>query len=390
MRSLILSWNPATSFYTAEEYAKDFKSLKTKKSCEGLAVRWPVAEWKKVKVDDDFYLVRCDDNLPSGIVLKGFVLCKPYLAEDPCNKKSNTYFVDVCVEFMTHPTEGPVLPIEELESYIPDVNWRGTYPTTFLTSYQRAKLNGMMASFMHVQTCLWANSPLVYFWDEDVIPVYIADLKKAAHTCAVDIVDDAKDEATINELATLFENGAKWAHKQGKDFFYTGCFGIDFALQDIANKIDEQKVTNPDNEEEYVYSNAFAYGAYWLVRRSYYKSFFEDPMFTSQKGLTPAMFLMSMEFLVQQYAKLKDGTKICFDDLYKRTIKNTRKIQIRSLTSAFVWPQMESMYEPFLKRIQISVKLKADFPKSKDIKQGLPWYIPFIKQTKPISETLNA
>jgi len=387
MKTIIFSWNPATSFYTQKEYAEDFKYLKNKKSTDGIGLRWPVAEYKKIKPDDEFYVIRCGDDMPKGIVMQGFVMSKPYLSEDPCHKGENIYFVDVCVAFMSHPTEGPILPLQELESSISGVKWEEAYPATILSPIQRMKLDGMVARFFSIQTSIWANSPYVYNMEEDFVPDYIANLEKAAQTYAASEAEYLENEAAVNSLAKEFEDGANWARKKGKEFFYGATFKIDYELQVQIDAINEHKLATPENEESNLFYNAFAIGAYWYVRRNYYKSFYKDPMFTNQKGLTPSMFMHAMEFLIIQCVLLKDGTKLSFADLYSRTIKDTHKMQLKLLTPAFVWPQMESMYLPFAKFVQHSKKLSIEFLKSKKSETSLPWEIPFIKNSQCICPT---
>jgi len=388
MKTLIFSWNPATSFYTQKEYEEDFKYLKSmKKSTDGIGLRWPVAEYKKIKPDDEFYVIRCGEGMPEGIVMQGFVLGKPYLSEDPCHKGENTYFVDVCVAFMSHPTEGPVLPLRELESSIPSAKWSEAYPATILSPAQRMKLDGMFARFFFIQTSVWANSPYVYNMEEDLVPEHIANLKKAAQTYAASEAEYLENKVAVDTLAKEFEDGANWARKQGKEFFYGAHFRIDYALQEQIDAINEHKLATPENEESSVCYNAFSLGAYWYVRRNYYKSFFEDPIFTNQKGLTPSMFMHAMEFLTIQCVLLKDGSKLSFADLYHRTIKNTKKMHLKILTPAFVWPQMESMYLPFKKTVERSQKLIIDFLKPKNPEAVLPWEIPFIKNSQCICPT---
>ena len=135
-KTYILRWNPAISSLNLER----FKSV-CKKFPDGFNTDWSIFEYKDVKVNDYFYMVRVGKG-KTGVVWKGVITSKPYEDDDWAGEKDKKrMYVKITVYDFSKPYGKPFITTEDLKSAIPDFDWENGHSGELLTDEQAESLD---------------------------------------------------------------------------------------------------------------------------------------------------------------------------------------------------------------------------------------------------------
>jgi len=126
-KNYLLRWNPKISSFTLKNY-DDI----TSKYPDGFGLNWSVYEWEHAEQDDYFYMLRTGDD-KAGIVFRGFFTSDPFEADDWAGKGKKRHYMDLFCDEFSQPDEPPLIPLEELEKHIPEVDWRNGHSGEMLS-----------------------------------------------------------------------------------------------------------------------------------------------------------------------------------------------------------------------------------------------------------------
>ena len=135
-KTYILKWNPAISSLKMEDYRNACK-----KCPDGFEASWDIFEYKDVKVNDFFYMVRVGKG-NTGVVWKGLIISKPYEDDDWAgdNGKKRMY-VKIAVYDFSKPYKKPFISTKELKEAIPDFDWEKGHSGILLNKEQTDNLD---------------------------------------------------------------------------------------------------------------------------------------------------------------------------------------------------------------------------------------------------------
>lgn len=138
----ILEWNPEISnvkinnFYDGIDLVKDNYS------------NWSVWDWEKAKEGDMFFLIKCGQEGPTGIVQQGIFSSDPYSGEDWSGKGRPTHYIDMDVHVHIDFRKAPILTTAELEEAMPDFQWNGGHSGRMLPESLALKLEQMWGEYL--------------------------------------------------------------------------------------------------------------------------------------------------------------------------------------------------------------------------------------------------
>ena len=75
MNTFIMMWNPAISNWNMDSFELSLCHF------DEVEFNWAIYDYKKAKVGDRFFLVRCGEG-ETGIVMSGTISSRPYKGED--------------------------------------------------------------------------------------------------------------------------------------------------------------------------------------------------------------------------------------------------------------------------------------------------------------------
>ena len=136
MRTFILEWRPSISSYKMKDFNDDLHYLGYGE------FNWSVYDWKEARSGDNFYMVKCSEGC-TGIVMKGFFISEPYLADDWSGRKREVHYMDMRPTCMVHPDMCPVITTAQLEEAMPDFQWNGGHSGRLLPSEYASLLDRM-------------------------------------------------------------------------------------------------------------------------------------------------------------------------------------------------------------------------------------------------------
>ena len=129
MSTFIMRWNPCISSSKIE----DFRAAREKWPI-GFSGNWSIYEWEHAKEGDQYIMVRVGDG-PNGVVYHGEFLSDPYEDKDWAGTDKKRHYVDITIEDPCDP-DHPMITIEQLESALPEINWREGHSGQLLTDAQ--------------------------------------------------------------------------------------------------------------------------------------------------------------------------------------------------------------------------------------------------------------
>ena len=181
MNTFIMMWNPAVSNVKMVEFEKMILHF------YDLEFNWAVIDYKKAKVGDRFFMVRCGEG-NTGIVMSGFLDSKPYKGDDWSGKGREVYYVKMELGCIVHPDHEPILTTVELAKEMPNFDWNGGHSGRLLDKLYAGKLELMWEAYINKnqETFNKGEAELEKWLEEDsdkIIADYLA--KKHGQTCEV-------------------------------------------------------------------------------------------------------------------------------------------------------------------------------------------------------------
>lgn len=141
MKTFILEWRPSISGYKMEDFIEDLRYL------DYGEFNWSVFDWKKAKSGDNFYMIKCSEGC-TGIVMKGFFISEPYIADDWSGQQREVHYMDMRPTYMIHPDMCPVITTAQLEKAMPDFKWNGGHSGRELPEDYVRILDGMWEDYL--------------------------------------------------------------------------------------------------------------------------------------------------------------------------------------------------------------------------------------------------
>lgn len=117
-RSYLMRWNPAISSFTDKNYRDCVEHVHNGM----LRMDWSIYEWQEARRGDIFYMLRTGDD-KAGIVFCGQFITDPYPGDDWAGTNRRRMYVDMVCTGFVNPEDMPRIPLERLQSAIPEVDW---------------------------------------------------------------------------------------------------------------------------------------------------------------------------------------------------------------------------------------------------------------------------
>ena len=132
-RTFILFWNPQISNFKDEERSMLVEALRIGADYE---FNWAVWDWRKVRVGDRFFRLRCGMPNPQddGVIDSGYFTSEPRLGEDWSGKGREVYYAEMEFDMMIDYNHCPVLSSEKLDLRIPHFDWHGGHSGRIIES----------------------------------------------------------------------------------------------------------------------------------------------------------------------------------------------------------------------------------------------------------------
>lgn len=174
MATFILFWNPEISSYKLDEYREFISARPITYDFD-----WSVWEYRKAKVGDRFYMVRCKNkpvpgelnqygkplwepciDATTGICMAGHFSSNPWESEDWAGKGRRTFYMNMDLHYASDPDECIILSTEELMAAIPDFDWKGGHSGRMLDDASAEKLRIMFKEAVEQKKDrIWALEP---------------------------------------------------------------------------------------------------------------------------------------------------------------------------------------------------------------------------------------
>ena len=135
-RIFLLRWNPEVSNLSVDEYNQIRKEPHS-------TLCWSIWNWQEARSGDLFVMLR-DGKKNPGIIFHGVFLDEPFERESWKDGAKMEHAVKISVESPTNPILRPLVPLDELNEKIPDMNWRRGHSGVLLTQEQSRKLQKIM------------------------------------------------------------------------------------------------------------------------------------------------------------------------------------------------------------------------------------------------------
>ena len=137
MNTYIMRWNPSISSSKIEEFREAMD-----KWPGGFCYNWSIYEWEQAKEGDEYVMVRVGDG-PCGVVYHGTFLSNPYEGGDWGGTAKKRHYVDITVENACDP-DMPCITMEQLETAIPEIEWRRGHSGQLITPEQARRLGELL------------------------------------------------------------------------------------------------------------------------------------------------------------------------------------------------------------------------------------------------------
>jgi len=142
MNTFIMMWNPDISDWKMDGFESSLCHF------DDAEVTWAIYDYKKVKVGDRFFMVRCGEG-NTGIVMSGTISSKPFKGEDWSGKGRVVYYVKMQLGTMIHPDREEILTTEKLEEAIPGFDWCGGHSGRLLDKISAGKLELLWKAYIN-------------------------------------------------------------------------------------------------------------------------------------------------------------------------------------------------------------------------------------------------
>lgn len=143
--TFLLKWNPAISSYTMERLDNDISEWADGYWSDDFD--WSVYEWQKARKGDRFFMVRVGDG-NTGVFAAGRFTSEPFKDEDWSGKGREVYYMQMEFEAVFHPERVGIIPTEELERELPNIDWRKGHSGQLLDKESAERLELMWRDYV--------------------------------------------------------------------------------------------------------------------------------------------------------------------------------------------------------------------------------------------------
>lgn len=144
MNTVILRWNSSISSYTTGHFL--FHIIQ-RNGHDYSDFDWSVWDHDIIHQGDRFYLLKSGLG-QNGIVSSGIITSEPYEGDDWNGSGQSIFYVDYEPDVMIDPTAVQILTTEELETEIPDFNWREGHSGVVIDAEQAVNLEIVWQRFL--------------------------------------------------------------------------------------------------------------------------------------------------------------------------------------------------------------------------------------------------
>lgn len=132
MDTVLLGWDPEHATRWAAPYERCVQRCNAE---HGLLERWPIDDWHLAPVGTTAHLML--QGHQRGLIGRGTVASTPFLSADPTQPGQVMHHV--MIRWTTLLPQSERVPVEVLESSVPDVPWRSSYCTALPVSPDSAE-----------------------------------------------------------------------------------------------------------------------------------------------------------------------------------------------------------------------------------------------------------
>lgn len=126
-RHYLMRWNPSISSFTEKDYKECVENM-----VHGMfRINWSIYDWQEARRGDFFYMLRTGDE-KAGIVFSGQFISDPYPSEDWAGSNKRRMYVDMICMNHVEPGAMPRIPLEQLQKFIPSIDWSKGHSGTLL------------------------------------------------------------------------------------------------------------------------------------------------------------------------------------------------------------------------------------------------------------------
>ena len=143
--TFILKWNPAISSYTMERLDNDMSEWADGYWSDNFD--WSVHEWQKAHKGDRFFMVRVGEG-NTGVFAAGRFTSEPFKDEDWSGKGRDVYYMQMEFEAVFHPERVEIIPTDELERELPNIDWRKGHSGQMLDKEDAERLELMWRDYV--------------------------------------------------------------------------------------------------------------------------------------------------------------------------------------------------------------------------------------------------
>ena len=143
--TFLLKWNPAISSYTMERLDNDISEWADGYWSDDFD--WSVHEWQKAHKGDRFFMVRVGEG-NTGVFAAGRFTSEPFKDEDWSGKGREVYYMQMEFEAVFHPERVEIIPTEELERELPNIDWRKGHSGQMLDKESAERLELMWRDYV--------------------------------------------------------------------------------------------------------------------------------------------------------------------------------------------------------------------------------------------------
>lgn len=195
MNTVILTWNPEISSFKMSDYLEGMKRF------DEFRLNWSVWDYKHIFKGQHFFLVRVGKG-NTGVVMSGIILCNPYEGNNwkEADRPAPTYYVNLDIEWMINPDNGPVLGTKLLTEAIPNFEWTGGHSGRVLNDDEKETFTQLWEKHIKESVSPLENTDLVCHCPQPSLDYVWKGIAKSSRDKidGVEILDKFLGENTAN------------------------------------------------------------------------------------------------------------------------------------------------------------------------------------------------
>lgn len=162
MKTVILTWNPSISHYSADDFSRDFLIIA---DGETPNLSWNVGKNNMLEEGDRFFVIRQGMG-STGVAIAGYLNSDSY--EDDERDGKNNYKVNLDPMIYFHTDRGPHITMKDLRQLVPGIDWDNVVSGTELKDEQSAKIEDELLHFVYERHDVFDNVRATTAWNYDI------------------------------------------------------------------------------------------------------------------------------------------------------------------------------------------------------------------------------